>query len=177
MKLIVVHASPWLDMLVALYYWYAFIKAEAGRYQEPTGKRHPRYQDRQSPILTIPWKTHYLALTALVFTWMLSTLYYHMHGALVGISVALLVVYMFVALWNGPMLQTVPTIEGVGQMTVAANLALYISVHAWKPGWLTLMDFTFGVILATIAVCTLQELNRRSRDRTTVPQVPPPPDQ
>jgi hypothetical protein len=171
-----VDASPWLDMLVTVYYWTAFIVAEARRYHKPTGKRHPRYRERRVPILTIPWKTHYLGITAVVFTWTLAIMYYRPHGeaTTIGFTATLLIVYMFFALWNGPMLQTVSTIEGVGQIAVAANLTLYLTVHTWRPAWLTLMDFTFGVIVATIVACTLMQLIRRSCERSSAQQLPPP---
>jgi hypothetical protein len=155
--------SPWLDSVAALYYWYAFIAAETWRYQERTGKRFPRYRDRRQPILITPWKTHYLAITAGVFTWALADAHYHVHGAALGWTVALLLVYMFFALGNGPLEQVVPTIEGVFQMAVAVNLALYLTVRHWAPGWFTLMSFTFGVILLVEWVYALKLTARYAR--------------
>jgi hypothetical protein len=153
---ITVVASPWLDSIAALYYWCAFIAAESWRYQERTGKRFPRYQDRQPPILIKPWKTHYLGISAGVFTWALAAVHYHMHGAALGWTVVLLLVFMFFALGNGPLEQVVPTIEGVFQMAVAVNLVLYLTVHHWAPGWLTLMSIMVGIILGTEWVYALK---------------------
>lgn len=142
-----VFLSPWLDVIAALYYWCMFITLEFLRYFEPTGLSFPRYWERRPPTLRIPWKTHYMAITAVIFSWALAAEYYHMHGAALGWTIVLLVLYFFFALWNGPMLQVVPEIEGVFQMAVAVNLALYLTVHNWVPGWFTIMSITFGMIL------------------------------
>lgn len=138
-----VAASPWVDLLAVAYYWVALVAAEVKRYQEPTGKRHPRYRERRPPILTISWRVYYLRITTAVFTWAIAAMYYHLHGAALGWTDVLLLTYMFFALGNGPLEQVVSTVEGVFQMAVAVNLVLYLTIHTWTTGWLAIMIITF----------------------------------
>jgi hypothetical protein len=158
-----VQTSQWLDLIAALYYWCVFVAREFLRYYEPTGLSFPRYWERRPPLFHVPWETHYMAITAVVFTWVLAAKYYHVHGAALGWTAALLIGYFFFALWNGPQLQVVSTAEGIFQMAVAINLTLYLTIHNWVPGWFLLMSITLWVIFTMEWVYALRLAARFAR--------------
>jgi hypothetical protein len=158
-----VQTSHWLDLIAALYYWCVFVRGEFLRHYEPSGLSYPRYWERRPEILQIPWKTQYIRITTMVFTWALVAKHYRLHGAALGWTDVLLIVFVFFALWQGPMLLVVSTVEGIFQMAVAINLALLVTVHNLVPGWFLLMSITLWVIFVTEWVYALKLTARFAR--------------
>lgn len=144
-------ASPWLCASLAAWYWLFLIVEETLRHYTLTGKRWPPLRERKQIVLVKPKKTHFYGWTAMLFTFTLINMIYRPHPAGVALNVALLLIYLFVALWCGPMLRIVPTLEGVMVMAAAVNGALYLSVHTWTLGW-AILQFDSFLIVAVLVV-------------------------
>jgi hypothetical protein len=159
---IATNASPWLALLLSVVYWIGFVEAEIKRHYEPTGRRWPRLRERSEEELYKPPSTHFFGLTAIVFTFTLAIMYYHVHGGGIAFTVCLLIVYLFVALWCGPMLQIVPTYEGIALVAAAINFMLYFSVHKWSPIAHTVQYATLGTVLGLLLLGTLLQRSAKN---------------
>jgi hypothetical protein len=163
---LIAHASPLLTAFLALLYWWVFVEAEIKRHYVPTGKRWPRLRERKEIVLIKPAATHWYGATAVLFTLTFADMYYRPHNGWNVLIVTALIVYTFVALWIGPMLQVIPTLEGVGLMAAAINFALFLTVRTWNPVWQTLSEFTFGVVISAIAASLLiKHFSRSEKQR------------
>lgn len=174
MDRLVIDISPWLCAFVALWYWSVLIKEEILRHYQQTGKRWPPLRERKSIVLVKPKRTHLYGWTAMLFTFTLVNMIYRPHPAGVGVNVTLLIIYIFVALWCGPMLQIIPTLEGVMLMAATCNCALYLGVHTWALTWMVFMLDTFIIVIYFVGLFGLRQFrlmygNRRAASRRRPP--------
>ena len=167
MDSLVINASPWLCAFLACLYWWVFIEAEILRHYEPTGKRWPKLRERKDIVLVKPKRTHFYGWTAVLLTLTFVVMIIRPRDGWTGLIVFLLIIYLFVALWCGPMCQLVPTYEGIGQMAASVNFMLYLCVHKWFPAAAVLEYMTFGIVLGAIFFGLLHKrLTRASQQQS-----------
>ena len=169
------HASPWIAGSLALWYLFAIIVAELLRHYEPTGKVFRPLRERKQIILRKPRRTYVDTITWGMFTWTVWVMHYRPTAGVIGLTVAALLIYVFVALWCGPMLRIVLTLEGVMLMAAAVNCALYLSVHTWNTLWLTIQIDTFISVAFIVGLVGLLQLIVVYGNRRIASRRPPPP--